>query len=108
MPPEKSDLPELITLSRNLRLAREAAGLTQQALANRAGLHRSYLVSLENGVGNPSLEKVASLSSCLGTTLVELLTPPPAGPPREPCKEIDSEAALAGVIDALRRAGAID
>ncbi|WP_084253682.1 helix-turn-helix domain-containing protein [Sphingomonas pituitosa] len=108
MSSKKSNLPELITLSRNLRLAREAAGLSQQALATRAGLHRSYLVSLENGVGNPSLEKVASLSSCLGTTLVELLTPTPAGPARKPRHEIDSEAALAGVIDALRRAGAID
>ena len=46
----------------NLRQAREALGVSQEELADRAGLHRTYVSGVERGVRNPTvtvLEKIA-------------------------------------------------
>lgn len=107
-PLHKSTLPELVTLSRNLRRAREESGLSQQALADKAGLHRSYLVSLEKGVGNPSLEKMVSLSTCLGLDVIDLLTPQPSTDRLMPKQKIDNDMVLRSVVEVLRNAGAIE
>jgi transcriptional regulator with XRE-family HTH domain len=51
---------------------REALGLTQEELAERAGIHRTYLSDVERGTRNISLLNIEQLSSALEMTLSEL------------------------------------
>ena len=50
------------------REARIQIGLTQEALAHRARLHRTYIGDLENGRKSPTLDVVEALASALGST----------------------------------------
>jgi len=54
---------------RELRLA---IGLSQEALAFKSGIHRTYLGSIERGERNPSLKNIASIAKALGVTLSQL------------------------------------
>src|SRR5262245_5404023 len=50
-----------------LRQLREAAGLTQAELAERAGLHLHGLTKLEQGYREPAWSTVKALAKALGT-----------------------------------------
>lgn len=73
---EPSDRPFRARSARDLGLAvkyfRGLAGLTQVELASRAGLHRTYLTSLESGATTEALERLMGLFSELGVR-VELV-----------------------------------
>jgi transcriptional regulator with XRE-family HTH domain len=56
---------------RELRLAR---GLSQEELAFRAGVHRTYLGGIERGERNPSLKNIAAIAEALKVTLPELFS----------------------------------
>ena len=56
-----------------VRRRREAAGVSQEDLADRAGLHRTYISLVERGLRNPSLEAIAKLASGLGTSMASLI-----------------------------------
>jgi HTH-type transcriptional regulator/antitoxin HipB len=49
-----------------IRTYREEAGLTQQELADMAGLHRSYLSDLEQGKETEQLRRILRLLKLLG------------------------------------------
>jgi len=49
-----------------IRKYREDAGLTQQQLADLAGLHRSYLSNLEQGKETEQLRRVLRILKLLG------------------------------------------
>ena len=51
---------------------REALGLTQEAFAERAGIHRTYLSDIERGTRNVSLVNIERLAAALALTLSEL------------------------------------
>jgi transcriptional regulator with XRE-family HTH domain len=57
-----------------LRRRRQAVGLSQEALAERANLHRNYIGLLERGQRVPSLLVVQQLAAALGTTMTELVS----------------------------------
>jgi len=57
---------------RELRLARE---LSQEELASRAGLHRTYLGGIERGERNPALKNIAAIAEALGVPVRELFLP---------------------------------
>ncbi len=57
----------------NLRAARHAKGLSQEALAERAGVHRTYLGSVERGERNISIDNMERLAHALGVELRDLL-----------------------------------
>jgi transcriptional regulator with XRE-family HTH domain len=59
----------------NLRREREALGLSQQALANLAGLHRTYVGSVERGERNISIDSVEALARALGVEAADLMKP---------------------------------
>jgi transcriptional regulator with XRE-family HTH domain len=56
-----------------LRETRMAKGLSQEALADEAGLHRTYVGSVERGERNISLVNVERLAKALNLTVCELL-----------------------------------
>lgn len=56
-----------------LQKARENAGLTQEDLAHRAGIDRSYLSQLENDRKSPTVETLRRLALALGVPAWKLL-----------------------------------
>ena len=48
-------------------------GLTQEALALKSGINRTYIGSLEAGERNPSLENIARLAVALGVDAADLV-----------------------------------
>ena len=72
--PESSRIPSSReTLARNLRRLRAERGLSQESLADLAGLHRTYVGSIERGERNVSLDNIAKLATSLGVAASDLL-----------------------------------
>jgi len=59
-------------LGSNLKEVRTAAGLTQAELAERAGVSRKTINTVENGVFVPSTTLALLLARTLGVTVEEL------------------------------------
>jgi transcriptional regulator with XRE-family HTH domain len=59
----------------NLRRLRIAAGLSQDELAARTGLDRTYISGIENGRPNPTVIVLNELAIQLGVDPRELLDP---------------------------------
>jgi len=62
-------------LSEDIRRLREDSGLTRAALAAEAGLDRTFLGRVEDGVARPSLETYARIAGALGADLSARLYP---------------------------------
>ena len=62
----------LAKLGLNVRKRREARELTQETLAERAGLDPTYISGIERGLRNPGIKNVAKLAKALGLTTAEL------------------------------------
>jgi transcriptional regulator with XRE-family HTH domain len=67
-----------------LRELREAAGLTQGQLAERAALHPQAIVKLERGEREPAWATVLLLVKALGVSCEAFMTPAAAPPKRTP------------------------
>jgi len=59
--------------ARNLRLARQAKGFSQEELAHRADIDRTYISSLERCVYSPSIEILDRLAKALDVDAADLL-----------------------------------
>ena len=59
--------------ARNLRTLRQAKDLSQEELAHRAGIDRTYISALERNVYNASIDVVERLAEALGVEAAELL-----------------------------------
>jgi transcriptional regulator with XRE-family HTH domain len=57
----------------NLRKARQAKGWSQEELAHRARINRTYLSKLETGATWAGLEVIAKVSKALGVEPSDLL-----------------------------------
>ena len=62
-----------VRVGRIIRLNREQRGLSQEALAELAGLNRSYLGEIERGLAVPSIETLQKLADGLGEKLSALI-----------------------------------
>lgn len=60
-------------LAKNLRLLRQEKGWSQEAFADEAGLHRTYISDLERGARNPTITVVDKLAVALDVTPGRLL-----------------------------------
>lgn len=56
----------------NVRAQREAQGISQEELADLAGLHRTYIGSVERGERNVSLLNILRISAALKCTPADL------------------------------------
>ena len=63
---------------------RTRLGLSQETLAERADLHRTYLTDIERGARNLSLETIYKLAGALGVTIESLFS---RMQPREPSEQ---------------------
>ena len=67
-------------LARNLKLLRGARGLSQEALADAAGIDRTYVSALERKRYSASIDRLDRLAAELGVEAHVLLMPElPAG-----------------------------
>jgi len=64
-PKSSQDLRMLF--ARNLRSLRQAHGISQEKLAELAGLHRTYVSSVERGGRNISIDNIERLAKALDT-----------------------------------------
>jgi DNA-binding XRE family transcriptional regulator len=82
----KQDRADLAYEARQVRRLRQQAGLTQEALAKRAGLARPNLARVESGRYRPSLETLERIARALGQPVSVLVSRPMlssrAGPPK--------------------------
>lgn len=53
-------------LAANIIRLRKERGWSQEELADRAGLHRTYISGVERGVRNPTITVVAKIAEALG------------------------------------------
>jgi transcriptional regulator with XRE-family HTH domain len=56
-----------------VRKFRNAAGISQEALADLAGIHRTYVGDVERGERNISLLNMVRLASALGVRLSQIV-----------------------------------
>jgi transcriptional regulator with XRE-family HTH domain len=62
--------------ARNLRKARNAKGLSQEALAHEADIDRTYVSALERSEYSATIDMVDKLAKALGLEASELLRRP--------------------------------
>lgn len=67
----RMDMRKLV--GRNVKAARQQAGLSQEQLAERSGFSQQYLSGLERGHRNPTIVSLYEIAQALGTTPIELL-----------------------------------
>ena len=69
MPPRRKSTPrspEHAALGEAVRQTRTERGLSQEELADRAGMHVTHIGGLERGVRNPSYTTLVRLARALG------------------------------------------
>lgn len=73
MVPQQSKPRARLVFAANLRRIRSDRGLSQEALAALAKLHRTYVGSVERGERNISIDNMDKLARALEVSIVDLL-----------------------------------
>jgi len=66
-------MPALTKLGHAVQRYRKAQGLSQEKLAERTGLHRTYIGGIERGLRNVSFLNLLKLAQALDVSLSELV-----------------------------------
>jgi transcriptional regulator with XRE-family HTH domain len=72
-----SPIPARVLFGLALRRAREVQQLSQEELAEKSGLHRTYISQVERGVRNVSIDNLEHLAQSVGLPLWHMIRPPP-------------------------------
>src|SRR4051812_11693194 len=64
-----------LLLGNAIKQQRSALGISQEELAARAGMHRTYVSEVERGERNPSITSVEKLAQALEVSITSLLAP---------------------------------
>jgi transcriptional regulator with XRE-family HTH domain len=70
------DCPLVTVFAENVRRRRLELGLSQEALAERAGVHRTYIGMLERSEKNATIYNIWRCANALGMPAHELLRTP--------------------------------
>jgi len=70
---KQHDWEFLSRFGKRIAEVRRQRGLTQEALADAANLHRTYIGFIEQGKRDPTIGNVQQIAKALGTPLKELL-----------------------------------
>lgn len=73
-PLRRPSQPLTATLAANMRAFREANNLSQEDFADRCGLHRTYVGSVERCERNVTLSTLEVFASVIGVSVPQLLT----------------------------------
>lgn len=65
--------PVLLAFGRAVREMRSESGMSQEELAHRSGVDRSYMSSIERGEQNVGLMSMHRIAEALGVSLAELV-----------------------------------
>jgi len=69
-----TDLPSAKRLfGKAMRDARHRRGLSQEALADEAGVHRTYVSLLERGLKSPTLDVILKMARVLDVSAAKLI-----------------------------------
>jgi len=60
-------------LGEEIRKARSKTGLSQESLAEKSGLHRTYISLLERNKKSPTLDTLFRICKALGISAAELI-----------------------------------
>lgn len=66
--------PDAIAFGTRVRARRIELGLTQEQLAEKCGLHFTYVSSVERGERNVTLRTIVRLATALGTSPAQLVS----------------------------------
>lgn len=75
------DIENIKELGRRIRLLRKEVGLTQEKLADDAGLDRSYIGSIERGERNITFSVLCQLANALHVDIAQFTSGLPGNPP---------------------------
>ena len=64
--------PILVLFGRNVQNHRKALGLSQEQLADRAGVHRTYIGMIERAEKNITLVNIEKIAKALNVNISEL------------------------------------
>ncbi len=78
-----------VALGERIRSCRIGAGLTQEELATKSGLHSSYIGQVERGQKNITVEALSRILRALGMTFIDLFGC--FGDPEKPADSIPRE-----------------
>lgn len=72
----RKNLPEpyLALLGSHLRSLRKNIGLSQEDVADKAGIHVTYLSGIERGFRNPTVLNLRRLANALGVSIRDLFS----------------------------------
>lgn len=62
-----------LRVGKRVRVLRDTKGISQEALAFRCKLHRTYISDIERGLRNVSIKNIEKIAKALGVNINELL-----------------------------------
>jgi len=64
--------PILVQVGKRVRSLREGKGISQEVLAEKSNLHRTYIGGVERGLRTPSLKSLQRIAKGLGVAVADL------------------------------------